>query len=262
MRIISWNVNGIRSCVKKGFLPWWQRRQADWIGLQEVRATEAQVSKALEARQGWHTHVSCAERLGYSGVALLSTQQADSIQTSLGDTTFDKEGRLQIARYGKLTIANVYFPNGSGKNRDNSRVPYKLEFYRTLYQRLDSEIVQGQRVIVMGDFNTAHREIDLARPKSNQKTSGFLQVEREELSRWFNGHFTDTFRHVHGDTLGQYTWWSQRSGIRQRNVGWRIDYVLASHAALPFVEQAFIHPNDFGSDHCPIGIDVRAAVKT
>ena len=152
-------------------------------------------------------------------------------------------------------VANVYFPNGNGKERDNSRVPFKLEFYRALFETLERLRRSGRRVLVMGDFNTAHREIDLARPRENRETSGFLPEERAELDRWLARGWVDTFRRFE-PRPERYSWWSQRFGVRARNVGWRIDYVLASPAAMRFVRGAFLQPDVMGSDHCPVGVDV------
>lgn len=256
LRIVSWNVNGLRACATKGFGDWLADCDAEIVGLQEVRARPEQVPEAIGCPAGWHVAFSPAERPGYSGVALYSRRAPDRVDTSLGEERFDVEGRLQIARFGRLVVANVYFPNGSGKERTNSRVPYKLDFYRALYERLDRLRRGGSRVLVLGDYNTAHREIDLARPKDNRKTSGFLPEECEELDRWVRGGWVDTFRRFEKGG-GHYTWWSQRFGVRARNIGWRIDYVLASRAAMRHVSGAFIHPDVMGSDHCPVGVNVH-----
>ena len=256
MRIISWNVNGLRACTRKGFLDWFHAENADIVGLQEVRALVDQLDPAVAAPEGWHADFSAAERKGYSGVGLYSQRKAEHMPHSLGRTEFDVEGRVQIAHFGALTLANVYFPNGSGKNRDNSRVPYKLDFYQTLFELLEELKQSGAPIVVMGDFNTAHREIDLARPKSNHKTSGFLPEEREELDRWLQAGWTDSFRQFN-DEEGHYTWWSNRPGVRARNVGWRIDYALVSPGALPYLTAATIHPDVMGSDHCPISLELR-----
>jgi exodeoxyribonuclease-3 len=260
MRVCSWNVNGIRACAKKGFRDWLEASDARIVGLQEVRATDAQAREALGDLEGWHLHVSPAARAGYSGVALLSREAPTKLETALGESRFDDEGRVQIARFGRLVVANVYFPNGSGKDRSNDRVPFKLDFYRTLHDKLDRLRRGGARVLVMGDFNTAHHEIDLARPKTNQKTSGFLPEEREELSRWIANGWVDTFRRGQPEG-GHYTWWSQRFGVRERNVGWRIDYVLASKAAARHVRHAFHEPHVMGSDHCPVGVELDPAIS-
>lgn len=257
MRVLSWNVNGLRAIDRTGFFRrWLDRTGAEIVGVQEARARMDQLPRRLQQPRGWFVHLVAAERPGYSGVALYTRRQPDQVEVGLGDPAFDCEGRVQIAHLGQLSVANVYFPNGNGKQRDNGRVPYKIAFYQALFERLQRLRERGRRVLVMGDFNTAHREIDLARPKANEKTSGFLPIEREELSRWLDSGWTDTFRHVRGDEPGHYTWWSQRFGVREKNIGWRIDYVLASPGALPYVEDAHIHPEVKGSDHCPISVDV------
>ena len=255
MRIVSWNVNGLRACAKKGFVESLRRSNADIVGLQEVRAFADQLPDEIRNLDGWHIHYCPAERPGYSGVALFSRQPPTRIETSLGEQRFDVEGRLQIARFDRLTVINAYFPKGSGKDRDNSRVPYKLDFYRAVFDRA-RKLRRRQPVLVIGDYNTAHHEIDLARPKDNVKNSGFLPEERAELDRLLEAGWIDTFRRLHPGEAGHYSWWSQRSGARARNVGWRIDYVLASPAAMKRVREAFIWPAVMGSDHCPVGVDL------
>jgi exodeoxyribonuclease III len=257
MRIVSWNVNGLRACAQKGFLDFLRTSRAQLVGVQEVRAFPEQLPDEVRQPPRWHAHFSCAERPGYSGVALYSRRKPDALETALGERRFDAEGRLQIARFGRLVVANVYFPKGSGKERDNSRVPYKLAFYRALFERLQS-LRRRYRVLVMGDFNTAHTELDLARPRDNVKNSGFLPEERAELDRWLRAGWVDTFRHFHPDEAGHYTWWRQWGDARRKNVGWRIDYVLASPSAMSHVERAFVWPKVMGSDHCPVGVEIRA----
>lgn len=259
VRVFSWNVNGIRSAVAKGFLDWLAGASGDIVGLQEVRAAVDAIPGELAGRDDYHQHWVAATRKGYSGVGLLSRRKPDAVETSLGEPRFDDEGRLQLARFGRLVVANGYFPNGSGQERDNSRVPYKLDWYRALFERIEALRRDGHHVLVMGDFNTAHREIDLARPKENRKTSGFLPEECEELDRWIRAGWIDTFRAFEPGP-GHYSWWSQRFGVRAKNVGWRIDYVLASPGAMPFVRHAFIHPHVMGSDHCPIGVELDPAI--
>jgi exodeoxyribonuclease-3 len=259
VRILSWNVNGLRACDRKGFRRWLDRSGAEIVGVQELRATREQLPKRLADPKRWHTEFSSAERLGYSGVGLYARRKPDSIETSLGKPAFDKEGRVQLARFGRLVVANIYFPNGNGKARDNSRVPYKLRFYRTLLEKLDAFRNSGLHVLVMGDFNTAHTEIDLARPKGNKNTSGFLPKERKEIDRWLASGWTDTFRAFEPGE-GHYSWWSQRFGVRERNIGWRIDYVMASPEAMKHVRAAFILKNAKGSDHAPVGVDVDPAI--
>lgn len=278
MRIISWNVNGIRSVHKKGFGDWLDGCEAEIVALQEVRAREDQVPADLRARcngpnngpnngpdpeQGgpgaWHLAWNAAERPGYSGVGTFSRRPPDTVETSLGEDRFDIEGRIQILGFGELIVANGYFPNGNGKDRDLSRIPYKLDFYRRLFDLLEPARAAGRPVLVMGDLNTSHEEIDLARPKQNAKTSGFRPEEREELDRWLRSGWTDTFRHFEKGG-GHYSWWSQRKGVREKNVGWRLDYVLASPGAMEHVRGAAIHPDVMGSDHCPVSVDVDPAI--
>ena len=259
MRIVSWNVNGLRSILEKGFRPWLARSRASVVALQEVRASAAQVDAHARMLGRWHRHVVAADRPGYSGVGLLSRRAPDEVVTSLGERKFDVEGRFQLARFGRLAVANVYFPNGSGKDRDNGRIPWKLSFYRRVFSVLEREVSRGAKVLVMGDFNTAHREIDLARPRENVKTSGFTPAERAELDRWLTAGWIDTFRRFEPGP-GHYSWWSQRAGVREKNIGWRLDYVLASPGAAAHLRAAFIQARVLGSDHCPVGVDVDDAI--
>lgn len=259
MRIYSWNVNGLRACARKGFGDWLHASSADIVGVQEVRAPVAQLPAEIRRPEGWHVHVVEAERAGYSGVGLFARRLPDALTTSLGEPDFDREGRLQLARFGRLLLVNGYFPNGNGPNRDLSRIPYKLAFYQRLFDFLAPALGASEPVLVMGDLNTAHRPIDLARPRANEKTSGFRPEERAELDRWFAAGWVDTFRHFE-DGPEHYTWWSQRYGVREKNVGWRLDYVLASPGAMPFVRAAGIEPHVQGSDHCPVYVEVDEAI--
>ena len=259
MRVVSWNVNGIRACVRRGFVAFLRRCSADIVGVQEVRALPEQIPPAAHTPPGWHTAFSPAERRGYSGVGLYSKLEPERVETSLGEPRFDREGRFMAAHFrtahGRFVIVNGYFPKGSGKDRDNSRVGYKLDFYAAVFERVQ-RLRRRSPVLVMGDYNTAHREIDLARARSNVKNSGFLPEERAELDRWLAAGWADTFRVRHPGMPGHYTWWRQWGGARERNVGWRIDYVLASPAAMKRLRDAFIWPDVQGSDHCPVGVDI------
>jgi exodeoxyribonuclease-3 len=259
VRVVSWNVNGIRACARKGFRAWLARAGADVVALQEVRALPEEAAAVVPRDGRWHATWVAAERRGYSGVALLARRAPDATWTGLGVPRFDREGRLVAARWGRLAVVNGYFPKGSGRRRDNSRVPYKLAFYRAARSFADGLRRAGLRVLVVGDLNTAHREIDLARPRENAGTSGFLPVERAALDAWLAAGWVDTFRRFEPGP-GHYSWWSQRRGVRARNVGWRIDYVLASRGATPWVRDAFIVPTVRGSDHCPVGVDLDPAV--
>ncbi len=255
MRIVSWNVNGLRACAAKGFDRFLEASKADVIGVQEVRAFPAQLDEKTRSPRGWHAHFAAAERAGYSGVGVYSRAKPDKVETTLHDARFDSEGRVLIAQFGRTSVVNAYFPKGSGTERDNSRVPYKLDFYAALFERVQKLKRRGP-VFVIGDYNTAHEAIDLARPKTNEKTSGFLPEERAEMTRWIDAGWVDTFRARHPGEAGHYTWWRQWGGAREKNVGWRIDYVLASPTAASRVRDAFIWPQVLGSDHCPVGVDI------
>jgi exodeoxyribonuclease III len=261
MRIVSWNVNGLRSVANKGFATFMKKSAADIVALQEVRAPADKIDDSLRALHGYTAHFTHAKRPGYSGVGLYARRVPDSIEHKLGVKALDDEARLQIARFGKLTIVNGYFPNGKGPERDNSRVPHKLTFYKKLFKKLQPLVATGAPVLVMGDFNTAHEDIDLARPKDNRQISGFLEIERAELTRWHKAGWVDTFRHFE-KSPGHYSWWSNRPGVRARNVGWRIDYVYASPGAMQYVHSARIHKDIMGSDHCPVSVDVDSKILT
>ncbi len=261
-RILSWNVNGIRSCVSKGFVDWLAQARADVVGLQETRAELEHFPAELRALARFpQLHQSTAtSRKGYSGVALLSRQAPLEVTTELGDAAFDAEGRFQLARYPGVLIANVYFPNGSGKERDNARVPFKLAFTRRVFDVVEAAMRQtGLPSLVMGDFNTAPAAIDLARPKANEKTSGFLPEERRCLVECFERGFVDAFRALHPARV-EYSWWSQRFGVREKNIGWRIDLVAVSRDLLPHVRRAFVLGEVRGSDHCPVGIEIAGGL--
>ena len=258
MRIVSWNVNGLRACVQKGFTKEIRKLQADVIGLQETRVELADVPAEigrLRSLPHFDLH-SARSKKGYSGVGLLTRQAPEVLVSTLGEESFDVEGRFQLARLPGLLIANVYFPNGSGKDRDNSRVPYKLDFTKCVFDVVEEARHQtGLPALIFGDYNTAPQAIDLARPKPNEKTSGFLPEEREAFTALLERGWVDTFRHLHPNKVG-YSWWSQRFGVREKNIGWRIDHMLASEDLMPRVRDAWIRPHIRGSDHCPIGIDL------
>ena len=255
MRIVSWNVNGLRACAKKGFVNFLESSAADIVCLQEVRAFPEQLEPEVLAPSGWHAVFSPAERPGYSGVGIYSRIAPSKVETELGVAEYDIEGRIIVAHFGRLAVASVYFPKGNGRDRDNARVPYKLGFYAAVFKHIERLKKRGP-VFVTGDYNTAHEEIDLARPKTNKKSSGFLPEERRVMSEWLEAGWVDTFRRQHPNEEGHYSWWRQFGGARENNVGWRIDYVFASPSAAKRVTNAFIWPNALGSDHCPVGVDI------
>jgi len=257
VRLVSWNVNGLRACAKKGFLDFLEASAADIMALQEVRARPEQLEPEVRSPAGWHSYFFPAQRPGYSGVGIYAKFPARKLELTLGESRFDDEGRFLVAHFGRLAIASVYFPKGSGRDRDNSRVPYKLDFYRAVFEKVQALRRRGP-VFVVGDYNTAHESIDLARPQSNKRASGFLPEERAEFGRWLAAGWVDSFRNQHPQQPGHYTWWRQWGQSRANNVGWRIDYVLASPGAARLVDAAFIWPEVVGSDHCPVGVDFQA----
>ncbi len=253
-RLFSWNVNGLRATQKKGFLDWLVREKPDVLGLQETKCHPDQLDEELRNPPGYHTYWASAERKGYSGVALYSRKEPESVQIGLGISKFDSEGRTIVADYGEYVLITAYFPNGS---RDHSRVPFKMEYKREFLAFCNNLSEEGRSVIFCGDVNTAHNEIDLARPKQNKKTTGFLPLEREWIDEVVELGYVDTFRELHPDQIDAYTWWSYIGGARDRNVGWRIDYFFASPDLLPRIQAADIHPDIYGSDHCPVSLSIE-----
>lgn len=257
-RLVSWNVNGLRSCLRQGLLDWLRRSRADVVALQETRADlEHLPAELLRHRRFRSLELSPARsRRGYAGVALLSRTPPLEVSRTLGREEFDREGRFLLARFEDLLVASVYFPNGSGRDRDNSRVPYKLRFTHRVFEVVDRERRRRRLpAVILGDANVAPEPIDLARPRANEGTSGFLPEERETLARCLARGYVDTYRALHPGEV-RYSWWSQRRGVRERNVGWRIDLVLVSEDLLPRVRSAFVWDHVRGSDHCPVGIDL------
>jgi len=249
--LISWNVNGLRAVEKKGFLDWLEEDQPDIVCLQETKAHPDQLPSSLRMISGYQSHFCAAERKGYSGVALYSKEQPASILCGLGEERFDKEGRVLVADYEDFLLYNVYFPNGGS---GAERLSYKMDFYAQFLHEMRKELKCGRKIVVCGDVNTAHQEIDLARPKENAKTSGFLPQERAWMDRFEEAGFVDTFRMKYPDRAGQYTWWDLKTGARERNVGWRLDYFFVSENLRRYVRDAFILSDVRGSDHCPVGI--------
>ena len=253
MRILSWNVNGIRAVERKGFLEWLYREVPDILCVQETKAQTEQLSQELSQPHGYHTYWSYPEKKGYSGVATFSKEEPLDIHYDLASEGFDVEGRIITVEYPGFTLLNVYFPNGK---RDEERLKYKLDFYDLALNFVEQIKTRNDRIIICGDFNTAHKEIDLANPKSHENISGFLPVERACMDKLVTYDYIDTFRHFNKEP-NQYTWWDLRTGARERNVGWRLDYLFVSDNLMNSVTEAFIMPEVIGSDHCPVGIELR-----
>ncbi len=251
--LYSWNVNGIRAAQKKGFLDWIEESQPDVLAVQETKANPDQLDQALLEVPGYHITWAAAERKGYSGVALFSKEIPNSVKIGMGIEKFDSEGRTIIADYGDYVLLSAYFPNGS---RDHSRVPFKMEYYDAFLETCEIFRSQGRSVIFCGDVNTAHQEIDLARPKQNQKTTGFLPEERAWLDKVVEAGYIDIFRDLYPDAIDMYSWWAYWGNAREKNVGWRIDYFFISPDLRKRVVDAQIHMDVPGSDHCPISITI------
>ena len=249
MKLMSWNVNGIRAAQRKGFLDWLNAASPDILCVQETKAHPDQLDEALRNPAGYHTYWAWAEKKGYSGVALYSKREPLSVQIGLGIEAYDREGRTIVADYGDFVFIGAYFPNGS---RDHHRVPFKMGYKADFLAFCNALRAQGRSIIFCGDVNTAHQEIDLARPKQNQKTTGFLPEERAWLDEVTAQGYLDTFRHLYPERTGAYTWWSYMRGARDRNVGWRLDYFFVSPDLWPRVVDAVIYAEVMGSDHCPV----------
>lgn len=252
MKIVSWNVNGIRAVQNKGFADTLTHLDADCILLQETKAQAEQIDQALAGIDGYRIYSNCAERKGYSGVSILTRHEPLNVIHDIGIDEHDREGRVIAVEFEKFYLVDVYVPNsGEELARLDYRHIWDVEFLAYLKQ-LESK----KPVIACGDFNVAHQEIDIARPKPNyNKSAGYTQVEIDGFSAFLDAGFVDTFRHLHPDTVA-YSWWSFRANARAKNIGWRIDYVLTSKALINQVKQAFIKPEIMGSDHCPVGIDI------
>ena len=252
MKLFSWNVNGVRAIEKKGFLDWLSSESPDVLCIQETKAKFEQLPDTLQNIDGYFSYWHSAEKLGYSGVATFSKKEPLHVQYGLGIDKYDKEGRVLITEFDNFLLYNIYFPNGQ---KDEIRLQYKLDFYDDLLEIIDDQVASGNNVIVAGDWNTAHKEIDLANPKANANYSGFMPVERAQLDTYVNHGYVDSFRLFH-DEPDRYSWWTYRFGARQRNIGWRIDYFFTNQEFADSISDADIHEDIMGSDHCPVSIEL------
>ena len=250
MKLISWNVNGIRAAVKKGFLDYLDQEQPDILCIQESKAHKEQLASEILEDHGYCTYWHSGVKKGYSGVATFCKEEPLFIQEGLGIEKYDVEGRVLLTEHKDFLLYNIYFPNGQ---KDETRLKYKLDFYDDLLPIINDQVESGNNVIVTGDWNTAHNPIDLARPKENINTSGFMLVEREKLDIYLEEGWVDTFRLFHEEGE-RYSWWTYRFGARDRNVGWRIDYFFVNDGMADLCIDADIHHDIFGSDHCPVSL--------
>lgn len=255
MNIISWNVNGIRALERKGQFDWLLLKKPDIFGLQETKSRPEQLSKDLTSPPGYYAYFSShTSKKGYSGTALYSIKKPDSVSYGIGVEEFDAEGRIIIAAFGSLLVINVYFPNGGG---GPERLDYKLRFYDAFLNYCSEQRAKGFEIILMGDVNTAHEEIDLARPKANEKNTGFLPEERAWLDELVRSGFVDTFRAKYPSKADAYTYWDQKTFARERNVGWRIDYFLVTPGIASRLLDVIHHTEINGSDHCPLELSIK-----
>ena len=250
MKLISWNVNGLRAVWRKGFLDWFAEARPDVLCVQETRAWPDQLEAEQIAPEGYEGFWVCAEKKGYSGVCVYTRTKPEEVVEGLGDDQFDREGRTLTLRFKDFTLVNAYFPNGQ---RDHARVPYKMDYCRVFLAYCQNRCARGEQLVLCGDFNTAHHEIDLKRPKQNRNTTGFLPLERAWMDELADRGYVDAFRAAHPDEEDHYTWWSNIGGARERNVGWRIDYFFTTPGLN--VAKAYHLPEVLGSDHCPVGLE-------
>ncbi|MBC7386216.1 MAG: exodeoxyribonuclease III [Cryobacterium sp.] len=259
MKIQSWNVNGIRAAQKKGFEKWFSECGADVVCLQETKANPDQLDAFLLKPEGYFSYWHSAEKLGYSGTAIYSREEPLRIVTGMGIPEFDREGRVLIAEYERpglnLAVICAYFPNSQ---REHTRLGYKLAFCEAMLALCQKYVAGGKDVVLCGDFNIAHEDIDLKNPKTNRDNAGFLPEERAWMTKFLAAGFVDSFRHFEKGP-GHYTWWSYRPGVREKNIGWRLDYHCVNAGLVSRMVSAKIHPAILGSDHCPVELELRGS---
>jgi len=253
MELVSWNVNGIRAATEKGFLAWFAQGGADVICLQEVKANTEQLNEDVLHPLGYHSFWHSAEKRGYSGVAVYAKREPQDVKVGIGDPLIDREGRVLTLDFGTFMLINAYFPNSQ---RDHGRLGFKLNFCEQMATYLKNLVKRGKNVVICGDFNIAHKEIDLRNPKTNVKNAGFLPEERAWLDRFVKDGFVDAFRRFQTDPL-HYTWWSYRPTVRERNIGWRLDYFFANEGFADRLAGMVHHPEVTGSDHCPVRLRLK-----
>lgn len=253
MKIVSWNVNGIRACGKNGFFDWFENENADIVCVQEIKAHPDQLEKSHLNPLKYHSFWNPAEKRGYSGTAVFSKKEPLDVKMGIGDPGFDHEGRVMILKYPKFTLINSYFPNSQ---RDHARLPFKLKFCAKFLKTVEALRKKGENVIMCADWNIAHKEIDLKNPKSNQKNAGFLPEERAWLDQFVASGYVDAFRQFE-KSGNHYTWWSYRPGVREKNVGWRLDYFMANEEFKDRLKNSYHRPEVYGSDHCPVVLELK-----
>lgn len=253
MKIISWNVNGIRAAKEKGFLDFISENNPDILCVQETKAQIDQLDESLKDINSYYSYFNSAVKKGYSGVAIYSKIEPLKIEYKIGVKEFDDEGRILIAHYEKFILFNIYFPNGQ---MSDERLDYKMRFFKKLFEVWQEYKKINPNIIICGDYNIAHKEIDLKNAKANEKRSGFLPIEREFLDFLIENGYIDTYRYFYPEKI-EYSWWSYRFNARKNNAGWRIDYHFVTKELLKHISDASILTNVEGSDHCPIVLELK-----
>ncbi len=251
MKLISWNVNGLRACVQKGFLEFFREVDADFFCVQETKLQEGQIS--LDLPQGYYDYWNYAQKKGYSGTAIFTKHEPLSVVYGIGEEAHDKEGRVITLEYESYYLVTCYTPNSQN---ELARLPYRMQWEEAFLAYLDG-LKAKKPVIFCGDLNVAHQEIDLKNPKTNRRNAGFTDEEREKFSEILNHGYIDTFRYFYPDAEQIYSWWSYRFKAREKNAGWRIDYFVVSEELQDKLEDAKIHTEVLGSDHCPVELDIN-----
>jgi len=253
MKLTSWNVNGFRAVRKKPEWQWFEENGADVVGVQETKAMPEQIAEEDRHPEGIYSYwLGSTVKKGYSGTAVFSKVRPINVSYDLPDSKYQGEGRVIHLEFEAFHYFNIYFPNGQA---GEERLEYKLGFYDAFLEHAE-ELRKTKPIVVCGDFNTAHKPVDLARPKPNEGTSGFLPIEREWLDKLVAAGYVDTFRHVHPDAKDKYSWWSYRFSARKNNTGWRIDYFFVSEELKDSIKDAWIEDTQFGSDHCPVWLEL------
>ena len=253
MKLITWNVNGLRACGKAGFNSWFHEQRADVVCLQEIKVFSHQLPAELLNPSKYHSFWHSAEKPGYSGVAIFSKREPEDVRVGMGHDHIDREGRILAAEFADFTVVSAYFPNSQ---RDHARLDYKLDFCARFLRFCERERKRGKTLLICGDLNIAHNEIDLRNPKPNMKNAGFLPQERGWLTKFLARGYVDTFRHF-CDEPGHYTWWSNRPGVRARNIGWRLDYFLTDEESRLRLKGVEHQTQVMGSDHCPVVLELK-----
>ena len=253
MKLVSWNVNGLRAVINKGFTEFFKEADADIFCIQETKMQENQIDDNIkEIFKGYNTYWNSAEKKGYSGTAIITKNIPLNIKFGIGIEEHDKEGRVITLEFDKFYMVNCYTPNSK---RELERLDYRM-VWEDAFRNYLLELNKKKPVIVCGDLNVAHKEIDLKNPKTNRKNAGFTDEEREKMTELLNAGFTDTFRYLYPDKTDTYTWWSYMFKAREKNAGWRIDYFIVSNSIKDKIKESYIYSEVMGSDHCPVGLDI------